>query len=359
MGHEVKYVPFLKAKQNEIRALAKLKGNVSKVVFPFLDIPRVTNATEVEITQRISSAKRFIEVAYRKNKFPFYLDVFDVPYDIDIEGKHVYDYVLDQFSNFNLVPVVGFDRHPNHLLSVKKHFPEPIYVAVRLVDDDLLSFNLTKKKLKTLFGQFGPDTSFDLILDNRLIYGKDAVDLGKKCSSFINRIDDLNQVNNVIVTSSSIPSLITELVTTQNSAWFSRHEWTLWSNLDYSCAKKVIYGDYTVISPEYSDADIPPELMRSRQTPRIVYTDFEKGFITRGGGLKTHGDHQYYNLANHILKCGIFRPSFSIGDQYIEDVANRRIKKRTRGASITTCGNASKWIETTVICHTSFFATNL
>lgn len=40
MGQEIKYVPFLKAKQNEIRALAKLESQVSESIFPFFDIPR-------------------------------------------------------------------------------------------------------------------------------------------------------------------------------------------------------------------------------------------------------------------------------------------------------------------------------
>lgn len=296
---------------------------------------------------------------YAKYKFPFYIDVYDIPSEIEINGNHVYDFVLEQFSGFNIVPVIGLDRDPNHLTALKKHFPNPDYVAIRLVDDDLLNFSLTKIELQKIFSQFNADTYFDVILDNRLIHNKDPAVLALNCSKFLNRIDELIEVFDVIVTSSSIPKSLTELVAPQTNTWFSRLEWSLWANMSYSCKKNVIYGDYTVVSPEYSDANIPPEYMRSRQTPRIIYTELDKGFVTRGGGLKTHGDKQYHDMAAEVVSSGIFRTSYSLGEVYIEDVSKKVLTKTKKGITETICGNASKWIETTVVCHVSFFAKNL
>tara|TARA_R110001583_G_C5654369_1_gene409055 strand:- start:1126 stop:2199 length:1074 start_codon:yes stop_codon:yes gene_type:complete len=356
----VKYVPFLKAKQNEIRAISLISKDRLKEIIPFFDIPRSDANNPVEIKAKIQSAKKTIERAHKTASFWFYIDVYDIPGDVIIDGSPIYDFVLNEFSGFSTIPVIGLDRDPEHLKSVKKNLGDKIYLAIRLVDDDLISFNLTKRKLEAIFNQFQDDVVFDLILDCRLINEHNHAIIAKQCSQFLDRVDELPRVADVIVTSSSIPPLITELVQSKTSCIFTRYEWELWNNLVFTSAKNVVYGDYTVVSPEYADTNIPVELMRNVQCPKVIYTDLDKAFVTRGGALKTNGDAQFYQLAEDVLNCGHYRKSnYSLGDKYIDDVANKKLTKRLKGGTyITICGSPSKWIETTVNCHVSFIIDN-
>jgi hypothetical protein len=360
MGYRVRYVPFLKAKQNEIRAISKLSKERLSEIIPFFDIPRSDTNNPTEIKAKIHSAKKTIERAHKIASFWFYIDVYDIPGDVTIDGRSIYDFVLNEFSNFSTIPVIGLDRDPEHLKSIKKNLGDKNYLAIRLVDDDLVSFNLTKRKLESIFKQFEDDVSFDLILDCRLIDEHNHEVIAKQCSNFLDRVDELPRVDDVIVTSSSIPPIITELVQSKTSCMFTRYEWELWNCLVYTSSKNVVYGDYSVVSPEYADTNIPVELMRSVQCPKVIYTDLDKAFVTRGGALKTNGDNQFYQLAEDVLNCGHYRKKhFSLGDEYIDDVANKKLTKRLKGGIyVTTCGSPSKWIETTVNCHVSFMIDN-
>lgn len=165
------------------------------------------------------------------------------------------------------------------------------------------------------------------------------------------------QIKSIIVASSSIPPVISTLIEPNNSKWFDRLEWYLWSELSKVSKYELTYSDYTVVSPLYSEADIPVELMRTVQTPRIIYVTDKMGYVVRGKALKTNGDAQYFEMADLILKSGIYRDrGFSSGDNYIYQVANKELKKIERKILVGyRCGSASKWIETTVNCHIVYF----
>ncbi|KUM54994.1 beta family protein [Rheinheimera sp. EpRS3] len=357
----MKYVPFLKAKQNEIRALSLLSKERIKEIIPFFDIPRPNKISQSEIVNNVLSARKSMGMAQEFHPFWFYLDVFDIPSGINVGGVPFYQFVLNEFSDYSVIPVIGLDREPEHLQSVLNTLGDKAYLAIRLVDEDLLSFNITKNKLEKLFSQFNGDISFDLILDCRIVNEQNYEAMANNCSSFLNRCDELDSVQDIIVTSSSITSPISELIDPQSSCTFTRYENSLWDKLDFISQKDVIYGDYTVVSPEYSDVNIPVEIMRNVQCPKIIYTQLDVAFGVRGGALKTHGDYQFYDLAKEVLNCGLYRGKhFSNGDDYIERVANRTLTKKVKGGVIvTTCGSPSKWIETTVNCHISFIIDNI
>lgn len=357
----MKYVPFLKAKQNEIRAVSSLSSERLGEIIPFFDIPRPDKISESNVCKAIATAKKNINTAQKIKPFWFYLDVFDLPSEMSIGELPLYEYVLNEFAEFSVIPVIGLDREPEHLQAVLNILSDAPYISIRLVDEDLISFNITKRKLTTIISKFSDDVSFDLILDCRLVNETNYLQQSQYCSSFINRCDELANLEDIIVTASTIPSPISELIEPQNSKYFTRYENQLWSSLNYKTSKNVIYGDYTVISPEYSDATIPVEMMRNVQCPKVIYSDQVVAFGARGGALKTHGDYQFYDLADKIVNCGFFRgENFSKGDEYIYKVANKTLTKKVRGGLLaTTCGSPSKWIEVTVNCHISFIVDNL
>lgn len=345
----MRYVPCIKGKQNEIRALKALSGEAISNIKPLVDICRGENESETEIKKKVSLAVKYMNAARKEHQFPFYLDVFDLPSIFFNNGDYVSDYILSEFYPLGATPVVGLDRETEHTQAVSKYIAqtENKLIAVRLLSEDISSFAITKLELANLLDDIEDECEIDLILDFRVINAGNIQLYISNTVKFLSRVGELDNINNIILTGSSIPAIVTDLVSTGDSEYIERLERHLWSEVNKKVELPIIYGDYTVVSPEYSESNIQVELMRTVQTPRIMYTQDEHLFISRGKSLKTHGDKQYFSLANDVINCGYFRTNNSAGEKYISDVASR-----TQGK----CGNASKWIEVTVHCHIEHFS---
>lgn len=225
---------------------------------------------------------------------------------------------------------------------------------IAYVEDDLLSVRLTLDAILELYDILEEQIEFDLVIDWRLIGSDELSSIEDKTKKLVTKFRKLKFIDKIIVTSSSIPAFIGALVDTNSTAYFERLEYALQYLVTTEFKGDVVYGDYTVVTPDYSDANLPLEYMRSRQTPRAIYSGKEKSFVARGGGLKRYGDNQFFDLAKSVVRCGLFRPKNSHGDIYIEDVSSHSLTKKVAGVLVAKCGNASKWIEVTVNSHISF-----
>ena len=167
--------------------------------------------------------------------------------------------------------------------------------------------------------------SRDLVLDLRHIEESDVSDRVGELLYFFKHLGKLNDFKNIILTSSGIPQNGSDLVSVSRTVKKARPEWNLWQNLlkgtgehkvADSVIDKLVYGDYSVISPEYSDIDISPELFPSIITPRIIYTSIDELVATRGASIKQHGNKQYFALAQKVTSEKIYKgKKFSYGDR--------------------------------------------
>lgn len=345
----MRYVPCIKAKQNEIRALKALSVEAISNIKPLVDICRGVDDSETEIKKKVTLAIKYMKQARKEYQFPFYLDVFDLPSMFFKDGIYISEYILNEFYQLGATPVIGLDREPEHIQAVSKYITksESKLFAVRLLLDDVTSFDITKLELDDLIAEIDDECEVDLIFDFRVINEKNFQLIISNTVKFLSRVNELDNIKNIIITSSIIPAIVTDLVGTGSSEHINRLERQLWNTVSGQVDVQIVYGDYTVVSPEYSETNIQVELMRTVQTPRIIYTDDDQLFISRGKSLKTHGDQQYFSLAKDIVNCGYFRANHSEGEKYISDVASRNYGR---------CGNASKWIEVTVHCHIEHFS---
>src|SRR5690606_13712960 len=106
---KIDYVPFLKSKQNEIHALAEMAPELLPSIFPFFDYPKKNEGeTAINIERSIKAlVKKFGK--YLKNINGFYFDIYDIDDGIEINGKHIYAFLLEEFSNHPIIPVVSID----------------------------------------------------------------------------------------------------------------------------------------------------------------------------------------------------------------------------------------------------------
>jgi len=350
------YVPFLKFKKNEILSLKFLERNLLDNVTPFFDVPRIKDMDESDFIKRIAMAKGDLTRHWSKNK-KIFLDTFDIDQDLRPDGLCPYSYAVQNLDQA-IIPVVGLDRDDEHFTFVNSYISEMEIkeVAIRFLPDDFECYELIEDEIDEFLGKLIAECDFiDIVLDCRILVENKENKTAEEASDFANKFCENYDVRNVILTSSSIPASISNILPTNSETYFPRNEKQVWEefnrNFDQNLANSV-YGDYGVISPEYSDIDLPPQVLATIASPKAIYTLDNQYYAARGSRFRTHADGygQYFNLARHITSKSFFRgASFSTGDEYIHQ----------KSQNIPKPGSPQTWIKNTLNAHIAYIASNV
>ncbi len=354
----IKYIPFLKFKTNEIKSVAELEQAIRDRIIPLYDIPRTTSImNEEDIDKRLSiGIKQLIKTQKNTASYPFIIDNFDIDDSIFLAGVPQYRAILKSLYTYPIIPVLAFDRDLDHNIAALDFLKEKNSdIAIRLQQEDIESYSLTKLKINAIWPdiQLAKPRKILLLLDLRIIEdGTEALHyIEKFLSAFIKDF----KVSAIVVSGSIIPGNIAGLVSTEEEKSVLREEFRLWSLLKSKpIYDSVLYGDYCVVSPEYSDLDLDPTLMNGVSTPRIFYPYNENFYIVRGRRFKTHGYDQYFDIADLITQQPFYRgPSYSEGDKYIYDRSGLSSKKPSKG------GSPSSWIKSLTVAHITFIVNSI
>lgn len=333
-----KYTPFLKMKVNELAAIEQLPKDALEKICPFFDLPHKADRTEAEL---ISLIKRTSNKMRKLSKIvpTFFLDLYDIPDALLISGASPFYYLTGEFNGLDFVPVIGLDRTNAYLDAVMVSRLNALVVskivAIRLVQDDFQSYAAIKSDLDNLLSsaKAAGFESFILVIDMRVCGNQLPADLAKVVERFIAAISVKKTYSEIIVCGSSIPAQIGELVDTESELHADRHEIEVFKLLNGKFkADDVGFGDYTIVSPNYSDVTLPPELLRNVTAPKICYTYNDVHFIARGGALKTHkrGSLQYNDMAVDLVKRSFFRKAgYSFGEDFLIEKAKMQGKECT------------------------------
>jgi hypothetical protein len=353
----LRYVPFLKFKQNEIQALGSLGFDINTKLSPFFDIPRTKqNQSELEIHERLDlGLAQLLKAFEKKGAFEFYIDNYDLDDAINLNGHPQYEYILSVFAPYRAIPVFAFDRSADHNVSALKYLEDVGgKVAVRLQLEDLESYSLTKKELTNLWPKLlkANAQEIHLIADARVINSPTAT--AQTIVDFLIPFKTDFSTQKIIATGSTIPANISELVGTGSSFSVPRQEVLTWKGIVSSPSlKDVAFGDYGVVSPDYSDAELDPRLLRLVSTPKAFYSYSDNFFVVRGSSFQTHplGNGQYFLIAEEIEKQPFFRhPTFSYGEDYIFERSPKSAKKPPKG------GTPGSWLKATLASHITYIA---
>lgn len=332
------YIPFLKFKVNEIAALATLSPEVGSRTYPFLDFPKKDGMSEAAFGGMVAKAKVAFE-RHLKNFPAVFLDNFDIDDSIKTAGKENYSAIIETFGGYGaFVPVVGLDRPQarNDLVfqaKAKGLISSPT-IAIRLQAEDFQSFAIVKDKLLEFQHRgAGLFSHWTVVLDNRLCTNVDAVVRGNQIKNFLGSAVGKFHMNTVIVAGSSIPASISELMKVLTETHHPRREIEIFRNVVAAAPHPSIFlGDYTVVSPLYSDVSIPAEAMQNVIAAKTIYSYGDVHYIVRGGSLKTHARQrlQYNDIAGKIVSQPFYRGSgYSAGDLYLHQ------KAQFQGAGVT------------------------
>lgn len=343
------YVPFLKLKVNEVGALGALNGDVKEFVTPFFDLPKqkdgaTTDAFIALVNKAARSVQRNLGVGYT-----FFLDNFDIDDALHVNGKNNYAYVMDSFKDLSFIPVVGLDRTDERNKLVFQYKASGVIstnvVAIRLLAEEFLSFDLVRDEISDLIelGE-GLFHHWILILDNRVCANVDAATRAGQIVQFVKESTAAFGFDDVIVTGSSIPASIKDLLEVESEGTYERIELEIYESASkHLSGTSLTLGDYTIVSPLYSEFKIPPAAMRNIMTPKIFYSHANVHYIARGGALKTHarGDLQYNDIAAHLIGQPFYRgPEYSFGSLFLFQKAHGQGKKVTPSSILKPTINA-------------------
>lgn len=325
---KIKYVPFLKCKQNEIHALAELDVGILDGIAPFFDYPKKqeqdsAKISDVSIYRLVKKFKKHLS-----GLSEFYFDIYDLDNKAKVNGVQLYTFLLNSFSEFPLIPVVSIDRDDTHQESVIQAKNSNILssetVAFRITPEDFQNYDVVHSDiidmLEPVFLLFD---SVDIIFDCRVSSGLDAGKTSQEIHNFALRFLKDYPVRRLIISGSSIPASAADILPSNSEAYIERNEIEIYRNTKNLGAANYVFGDYTTVSPDYSDP-IPNEQMQGRITAKLIYSYNSYHYFIRGGALKTKGRDQYYDLAASLCSKSFFRsPSYSPGDSYFDEKSRR------------------------------------
>ncbi|MBP0946027.1 beta family protein [Pseudomonas alliivorans] len=321
-----KYIPFLKAKANEFGAVKSLSKERKQLIVPFFDLPLKKDMDATSLTKNIETASR--KFCLNTKGIPeYFVDDYDIPDSILIGGRPSYEYFAARMhaQGLSFNPVVGVDRTVDRNACV---FTPAITkagknrrIALRVSSEDLISYNLIRTDILHLIamGQ-GIYDHWVLVIDNRVCKGVDATVRAAQIKAFCLAAALDHAYEAIVITGSSLLPAIGGILSTNNEIHLLRTETVIYKTSIIGLnGHKVIFGDYTIVSPDYSDSDIDPRNMLNVTAPKVVYSYDDRHYIVRGGGIKTHprGFKQYNDIAATIVAKTFFRHGNSEGDLYL------------------------------------------
>ncbi|MBC8724993.1 hypothetical protein F6X37_26450 [Paraburkholderia sp. 31.1] len=347
--NSVVYVPFVKGKENDIKAVGSLAKSIREITKPLIETMPI-NPEEPAIGEHVHKFCRYI-----KKHAPLgdvLVDFYGLLPDAlmpDGTNAILFGYSLLRGFGRQVTPVYGFDRNDNlwpQLGKIIAGFGKGF--AFRLGRDDLVDylFDETWGAIVERSGEMGlQESSVDLILDFGSLSGLDSEEIKETVVSFLFHNPRAKFYRSIIVSSSSALKTVGE-IEQDHMTEVTRHELHLWSELwnDMPGDVKPIYGDYGVIHPDFSDAG-PNQNMNAK----IRYTVGDKILYFRGHGLRRPKKdyEQYYALARQVVTDDRYRKrKFSYGDTYLDNCARGQIKP----------GTPSTWILADMSHHMTYVA---
>lgn len=333
------YTPFLKAKRGELTAMSELAPDVKQAICPFFDFPRKNAAYNSDAYARTT---KDIATGLKKHwgeDAEFYFDDFDIVQGLKVAGEHQYSYVLRALRDLQVLPVVGLGRRSHNevvaCLKRKGEIASPT-VAFRAVRDDFEDFELNKDDIDCELGDiFRKFDKIDLILDCQFCISMDVSKTAQQIAAFANKFSKTYGVRRVIVTGSSIPASICDVLKVDSTAIILRRELAIIAKVRTLVAIPLVLGDYATVSPFYSEAALDPKILQNVMTPRVIYSFNHSHYVKRGLSMKSGGYEQYVGLTKELCGQVFFRGrGYSCGEKYFDDKRQRIGKNATNGTVV-------------------------
>jgi hypothetical protein len=353
----IKYVPFLKAKQNEIIAVGSLRSDIGSQICPLFDFPRKGGAgySSADLANSMRKTARSFSL-HLTGLSELYVDCYDLDESLQPDGKHCYRFLLEQLTDLPVIPVVSLDRSNQHVEAVidlkRQGLLNSRTCAYRVTPEDFESYAAVSNNIDAMLAPaFSEFEAIDLLLDCRLCRNLEASIIGQQALSFSQEFCQQYTVRRVIIAGSSIPASVSDILGVNRELVLERNEIAIFRAVAAGHNhSELIFGDYTTVSPNYSDAGISPLMLQNVMTAKLVYSFGDSHYFIRGGSLKTVGRSQYSLMAQRICQKDFFRgDTYSAGEQFLYS------KSQSRGSGCT----PSTVIKPSIVSHITYVVNEL
>jgi hypothetical protein len=339
------YVPILKWKRGEYRALAELDPTARQALTPLLEIqPLPWDFKKGDFKKSLKEhLDDYVEQVFGTwNSQPAFadLELIDPTFRL-AGGVHPVRAVFDaaRARGAQLIPVTALDRDAAYnaaVAHVVKADGRGVCLRVRqaaLFDDDL------DKMLKTILATLKvARRDVHLVIDLREVNDDDYALLSKHLAAGLTSIPNLSSWRTFTVAGSGLPASLSAVG--QGVALVPRRMWDLWLGLrkDPVLPRVPTFGDYGVA--HWDTLVENPAFLKI--VARILYTGPKNWVVARGRPLRPHGYAQYHALAKLIAKHPHFcHKSCCASEPHIVNCA----------AGATTTGSPESWLRVATHHH--------
>lgn len=346
-----RYVPILRAKQGEFKALECLSSGVKARVRPLLELEAPTDPGKKSLEDHYKSFAQALTKHWGTG-LEFFVEDDGAADSETVGGNHPLVGLFNalQAESLKPVPVTGLTRTAAYGAAIKLVTDATKRLCIRLEPDDfndlaalpsLLSGILETTSLKP--------SEVDLLVD----FGALPPSTGAMTLAIVaafSALPDIHDWRSLTLAMTSFPERPSAHVSTASTGRIPRAAWAIYEAVRLSSTpRKPDFGDYAVDNPE-TELNIAPALLASTMTASIRYSTDSDWLITRGNRLKMHGYEQYRELSARLMREPEYKgASFSWGDQYISDCA----------ASTVGTGNQTTWRQVAVNHHITLVAQQL
>jgi hypothetical protein len=332
VGEQVKtcYLPILKAKRGELKALSMLKNETKEAICPIIEL--------------VAGCKDNVAKYLRENWAFGGASVYIDPYILLNETHGDFNEVEEIFSilwdeDINAIPVIRVDYSDKILDAFKSIVTKGVPISLRVTREFAIPiyFDVSVERIKTLF-EIHSD-SINLIIDYSFVDRDTVTSTADSAITLINHISSENFLSVTIAAGSFVKDL--SHIAPDTVVNLTRWEWNLRAQLQLALKieDSVRYSDYATRYPIY-EYDAQPYAGSSS----IRYTT-ETGFLILRGLLPSihpDGMGQYHSKCSLLIRNPHYDgAAFSSPDACIENCANKLI----------TSGNPEVWVKISTARH--------
>ncbi|WP_019123993.1 beta family protein [Brevibacillus massiliensis] len=327
------YVPVLKWKRGEQKALEFLAQPLKQNMTPLLEIPPISYDEDEDRPSKLGANLNGIgkEVAQAWNSpTPVFIDCIQLEIDEQLSmsnGQHFLEYIIHDIENngTKAIPVANvahYDPFFDALKNVNNHYGRGFCLRVKRSElNDLNTLTTHIDRLLPFMGLTPKDV--DLVLDYDFLGGDTSSTAYSQSILNIIQFPHLTQWRTFSIIGTSMPAILRMRPNTTMD--IDRIEWNVYEQIikfKNGLGRVPTFGDYTINNPTYGDFD--PSYMQVAATIRYTVRDkflIFRGMTTRGPG----GFQQYISLARDVISHPDYSGAgYSYGDQYIFDCAHQQ-----------------------------------
>lgn len=355
------YVPILKWKRAELRALQGLedrdKENMTplielvmpKVSSPYKDKKKTIRKTPEEIFSEVVSKFKIQRVKEIPKEFqsawgstPLFLDfslLYEAQFTVRLKVESMTE-IISAGANLGLrlVPVVNLNDEKEikqTACALSKEYSQGL--CLRIASSDLIDTDKLNEKLENFLKSFDVlEKNVDLLIDLKSINPESNG--YSRCLNLSQQLRVVAKWRNLIMAAGSFPEDLSNCKFDE-ATFIPRLEWLGW--LSQAREKKLkrlpTYADYAIRNPVFKESSqfYPP-------ATSIRYTQEDTWMVMKGKKLK----FQFY-LANAKLLAGskehFYGKGFSAGDRYVSEKADH-YDAYVRNPTIKGTGGSEDWI---------------